>query len=102
MASAGTVWMKNGYLKGELDPATDFPVPGAIEPGIYWVDRETYRAFSLDPRISRIREERLTAGDTLGYSFEAAGATVRIATAEQRAWFERMEAEGRAKELPDA
>ena len=95
-----TVWMKNGYMRGEIDAATGYPLPGAVPPGIYVVDAEGYRRLVNDPRIVALRETRIAAADGgLGHSFAFAGATVRVATAEQREWFEAREAEAHAKVL---
>ena len=93
--------MKEGYLKDEIDPATGYPLPGAVQPGIYVTDDETYRRLVSDPRVSKLRPETLdfaSGAPHLAVAF--GGATVRVATAAQIAYFEAREAEGKAREMP--
>lgn len=77
-----TFWLKAAYVREDYDPKTFELVPGAVPPGIYCADAESFAAFKEGVRANGGR----LAPRVDGPSYE--GLTIRIATPEQAAKFE--------------
>lgn len=77
-----TVWYKRAYDRADLDPVTFEALPGAIPPGIYCEDLESYLALLAGAREKGVQIETAFGGSSLG------GLNVSVATPEQAAVFQ--------------
>lgn len=77
-----TTWLKAAYTRQDRDSETGELLPGAVAPGIYCADAESFAAF----KAAVIDKGRVLTFGPDGPGYE--GLTIRIATPEQVAMFE--------------